>query len=78
MPDTITITPSELRRLVKAAVTEAFQEQRAVLHDMVVDAIEDIGLAKAMDEANDESTFTDQEFFAILGPKRKSAHQPQI
>ncbi len=69
MSDTITIPRDELRNLVKAAVTEAFQEQRAVLHDMVVDAIEDIGLAKAMDETN-EPTFTDKEFFAILDIKK--------
>jgi predicted oxidoreductase len=66
MPDTVTISPNELRSLVKAAVTEAFQEQRAAMHDMVDEEIEEIGLAKAMDEADITGRVSREEIFGIL------------
>ncbi len=46
------IEEKRLKQLVKEAVGEAFQKQKGLIQAAVVDAIEDIGLARAMEEAD--------------------------
>jgi hypothetical protein len=54
------IEEKRLKRLVKEAVGEAFQKQKAVIQAAVVEAIEDIALVKAMEEADDEIVSPDK------------------
>jgi hypothetical protein len=48
------IEEKRLKQLVKEAVGEAFQKQKGLIQAAVVDAIEDIGLVRAMEEADDK------------------------
>ena len=44
------IDEKELKVMVKAAVAEALEEQRALVKEIVEEAIEEIGLTRAIDE----------------------------
>jgi hypothetical protein len=48
------IEEKRLKRLVEDAVGEAFQKQKQFIQAAVVEAIEDIALVRAMEEADDE------------------------
>jgi hypothetical protein len=48
------IEEKRLKRLVKEAVGEAFQNQKEFIQAAVVEAIEDIALVRAMEEADDK------------------------
>lgn len=47
---TATLGEKKLKTLLKSAFAEALVEQRALVQDIVEDAIEDIALARAIDE----------------------------
>lgn len=48
------IEEKRLKQLVKEAVGEAFQNQKEFIQAAVVEAIEDIALVRAMEEADDK------------------------
>jgi hypothetical protein len=60
------IDEKELKDLVKSAVAEALQEQRAMVKEIVDEAIEEIALARAIDEGLDTKPATREEIFHIL------------
>ena len=47
---TATLNDKKLKTLVKSAFAEALEEHRALVQDIVEDAIEDIALARAIEE----------------------------
>jgi outer membrane protein TolC len=47
---TATLGEKKLKTLLKSAFAEALEEQRALVQDIVEDAIEDIALSRAIDE----------------------------
>ena len=49
-----TTEAAELKSLIKAAVAEAFVEQQERLQEMIVDAVEDVGFTRAMEEADEK------------------------
>ena len=56
----------ELKNLVKSAVVEALQEQRALVKEIVEEAIEEIALTHAIDEGLASKPATREEIFHIL------------
>jgi len=60
------IDEKDLKNLVKAAVAEALEEQRALMKEIVEEAIEEIALARAIDEGLDTKPATRGEIFHIL------------
>ncbi|NJN85957.1 MAG: hypothetical protein HC881_06135 [Leptolyngbyaceae cyanobacterium SL_7_1] len=49
MSDT-TLDTSQLKELIKTAIIELLQEQKEVLTDLMIEAMEDIALVKAIEE----------------------------
>ena len=60
------IDEKDLKDLVKAAVAEALEEQRALVKEIVEEAIEEIALARAIDEGLETKPATREELFHIL------------
>ena len=60
------IDEKELKVLVKAAVSEALEEQRALVKEIVEETIEEIALRRAIDEGLQTPPATRQEVFAVL------------
>ncbi len=64
------IDHNELKDLLKAAVAEALEEQRALVKEIVEEAIEEIALARAIDEGLETKPTTREEIFHILESAR--------
>jgi hypothetical protein len=60
------IDDKDLKNLLKAAVAEALEEQRALVKEIVEEAIEEIALARAIDEGLETKPATRDEVFHIL------------
>lgn len=60
------IDEEELKKLVKLAVAEALVEQRTLVKEIVEEAIEELTLARAIDEGLESKPATRDEVFHIL------------
>jgi hypothetical protein len=60
------IDDSKLKQLLKDAFIEAIEEKRNVFYELIVDAIEDIAIVRAIREGEDSKTVSNQEIFNIL------------
>jgi len=60
------IDEKDLKELLKAAVAEALEEQRALVKEIVEEAIEEIALARAINEGLETKPATREEIFDIL------------
>ncbi|MBI5638944.1 MAG: hypothetical protein HZA17_00825 [Nitrospirae bacterium] len=63
---TITITPDALKILIKETFIEVLKERRDLLEDAVIEAIEDIGLARAISEGIKMPSVKKAEIFKVL------------
>ena len=60
------IDESKLREVFKDVLVEMFEKQRGVFHDIVIEAMEDIALSRAIQEGEGSGTASKQEVFDIL------------
>lgn len=60
------IDEGRIKQLMKEAIAEALQEQRGLLHDLVVEAVEDIALSNAIREGANSPSASKKEIFDIL------------
>lgn len=60
------IDEGKLKELLKAAVIEALEERRDLVKDMVEEAMEDIALARAIEEGLGGKSVSRDEVFALL------------
>lgn len=67
---TLTIEADQLKRLIKEAMQEALAERRAEIEETVDERMEDMGLLRAMEEADHSKTVSREEIFAILDAKQ--------
>lgn len=63
---TATFDEEELKGLLKAAVVEALKEQRDLVRDIVEEALEDIALARAIEQGLNSKSIPRNEVFTIL------------
>ena len=55
-----------LKELIKAAVAEVFEERRDLIADAVLEALEDVALAHAIEEGQSSPTVSREEVFRGL------------
>ena len=60
------IDESRLKKILKEALIEALEEKKDVFHELIVEAIEDIGMINAIREGQNTEAVTKQEIFDIL------------
>ncbi len=63
---TATIDEEKLKDLLKAALVEALEENRDLVRDIVEEAMEDLALARAIEEGLGGTSVSRDEVFAIL------------
>jgi hypothetical protein len=63
---TATFDEEKLKDLLKAALAEALEEHRELVRDIVEEAMEDIALARAVEQGLDSPPASRDEVFAIL------------
>ena len=62
----MSVSQTELKEMVKAAMAETLVEQRALLREIVEEVIEDIALSRAIDEGNKTALVSRDEVFGAL------------
>ena len=60
------LSETQNKNLLKAAILEIFQERRDLFQDLIVEALEDIALVKAIDEGKDSEPVSREAIFEIL------------
>jgi hypothetical protein len=62
----ITIDQNELKEILKTAVAEGLEENRDLLREIIEDALEEIALARAIEEGLATAPVSAEEVFAVL------------
>jgi hypothetical protein len=60
------VDDDKLKQLLKEAFIEAIEEKRNVFYELIVDALEDIAMVRAIREGEQSKTVAKQEVFSIL------------
>jgi hypothetical protein len=60
------IDEAKLKDLLKSAVAEVLEERREFVKEIIEEAMEDVALARAIDEGVSTDTVSRQEVFTIL------------
>ena len=60
------IDDGKLKQLLKEAFMEAFEEKKNIFHDVIVEAMEDIALVRAIQEGESSETVAEKEIYNIL------------
>jgi hypothetical protein len=64
-----TLNPSQLKELIKTAIVELLQEQQEVFSDILVEAMEEVALVKAIEEGESTEIVDRETIFKILGQR---------
>jgi DNA-binding protein YbaB len=62
----VTLNAEQLKTLLKVAIVEILQEQKEVFTDLIIEAMEDIALAKAIEEGESTEIVSREAIFNIL------------
>lgn len=65
MSETI-LNTNQLKELIKIAIIEILQEQKEVFTDLIIEAMEDIALVKAIEEGKSTEIVSREAIFKIL------------
>jgi hypothetical protein len=62
----VSLSSIQLKEIVKEALLEVLQEQRGLFYELVTEALEDIALVRAIEEAKDSEPATRDEIMSLL------------
>lgn len=71
--ETITIDNAKLKDLFKQAIIEAIEEKKEVVHDLIMEAMEDLAMVRAIEEGETSGPARRSDIFDILDGKEGSA-----
>ncbi len=61
---------AKLKKLLKAAVVEVLEERRDLVRDALAEAVEDLGMLRAIKEGSRSAVISRDEVFQILRKRR--------
>lgn len=64
------VEEAKLKKLLKSAMVEVLEERRDLVREAVVEAVEDLGLIRAIEEGAGSKTVSRDQIFRLL-PKRR-------
>jgi spore coat polysaccharide biosynthesis protein SpsF (cytidylyltransferase family) len=64
--ETLTADSGKIKELFKQAIIEAMEEKREVVHDLLVEAMEDLAMIHAIQEGEETESVSRDEVFKIL------------
>ncbi len=67
------IDENKIKNLFKQAIIEAIEEKKDVVHDLFMEAMEDIALVRAIEDGESSDNVSRDEIFDILGGKEGTA-----
>ena len=62
----LTVDDEQTKELLKAVLVEMLQQKREVFYELVLEALEDVALGKAIEEGEETEFVDEQEIQAIL------------
>jgi len=62
----MTVSEQQLKEVVKTAIVEVLEERGDLIRDIVEDALEDIGMTKAIQEGENTGIITREEVIELL------------
>jgi len=60
------LSQQDMKDLIKQALLEIIEERRDLIHDVLEEALEDIALARAIEEGKDSGEASRDEVFAVF------------
>jgi hypothetical protein len=60
------IDQNQLKNLIKAALVEVLEERQDLIHEAIVQALEDMALARAIEEGENSELIKREEVFNLL------------
>jgi hypothetical protein len=57
---------ARLKELFKQAITEVIEEKRSLVHDLLVEAMEDLAMMRAIQDGEESAPASREEVFRIL------------
>lgn len=67
--ENLVIDSSKIKEVFKQAIIEAMEEKKDLVHDLIVEAMEDLGMIRAIQQGEDTETIGRNEVFHILKEK---------
>jgi spore coat polysaccharide biosynthesis protein SpsF (cytidylyltransferase family) len=64
--ETLTTDSDKIKELFKQAIIEAMEEKKDVVHDLLVEAMEDLAMIHVIQEGEDTEPVSRDEVFKIL------------
>jgi len=71
----LSINQEQLKELIKSALIKVLEQRRDLLHDAVEEALEDIALARAIEDGAGTEIIRREDVFDILEGKRERTIQ---
>jgi hypothetical protein len=65
----LTINDEKIKQLLTEIIVELIQSKREVFYEIVLDALEEVGLANAITEGRNNDFVSEEEIFSILDDK---------
>ena len=66
MNDSINLEETRIKTLFKEALVEVIEENQELVSSILIDALEDIGLSRAIEEGEKSKTVSRDEIFKVL------------
>lgn len=60
------LNPAQLKELLKAAIVEVLEERRDLISDLIEEVLEDVALARAIEEGESTDIVNRDEVFKLL------------
>ena len=67
------IDDNKIKNISKQAIIEAIEEKKEVVHDIFMEAMEDLAMVRAIEEGESSGDATRDEIFDILGGREGTA-----
>ena len=65
----LTINDEKMKQLLTEIIVELIQSKQEIFHEIIVDAIEEVGLANAISEGRNNDFVPEEKIFSILDGK---------
>ena len=71
MTNSISADDRKIKALLKEAIVEVMEENQDLVSSLLVEALEDIGLSRAIEEGKNSESVSREEVFKVLRPVKR-------
>ena len=71
MTNSVSADDQKIKALFKEAIVEVMEENQDLVSSLLVEALEDIGLSRAIEEGENSESVSREEVFKVLRPVKR-------